>query len=444
MGFVKFLTTASPALTAFTLILIAIISFTVRIFSVIKYESIIHEFDPWFNFRATKYLDAKGVKEFRYWFDSESWYPLGRFVGHTVFPGLMYTTVYIRKFLLMLGIPIDIKEICVFTAPLFSILTCLFGYQITKEINGRVETGLLAALLIAVIPSYLSRSMAGSYDNEAISISLLMISMYFFIRSIKTGDFIKASLSALFYCYLVASWGGYSFLIAFIPLFVLATLIAKKFNYKIYLAYSVFYIISCFWSIQTKFVEFKVWHKSEHLGSHLVFILIQIKVLFDYLQSNLKSEDFKKIIKFFIFCICSGIMLVIMYLGYTGKTAFSERVMTLLDPNYAKKFIPIIASVSEHQPSSWSSFFFDLHFTILLTPIGLYFTLKKTTNSKLFIALYFVTTVYFAAFMVRLILLLFPAMCILSAIGISEFLREIKENLFSEAMQKTQKLIKYV
>ena len=31
-----------------------------------------------------------------------------------------------------------------------------------------------------------------------------------------------------------------------------------------------------------------------------------------------------------------------------GKTNFSEWIMTLLDPSYAKKYIPIIASVSEH------------------------------------------------------------------------------------------------
>jgi len=54
----------SPALTAFCLILISVMSFFIRIFSVIKYEAIIHEFDPWFNFRATKYLEEKGMKEF--------------------------------------------------------------------------------------------------------------------------------------------------------------------------------------------------------------------------------------------------------------------------------------------------------------------------------------------------------------------------------------------
>lgn len=40
---------------------------------------------------------------------------------------------------------------------------------------------------------------------------------------------------------------------------------------------------------------------------------------------------------------------------------FDIRFLTLLDPTYAKKFIPIVASVSEHQPTTWASFAFDLH-----------------------------------------------------------------------------------
>ena len=35
---------------------ICVLAFLVRIFSVIRFESVIHEFDPWFNYRTTKFL----------------------------------------------------------------------------------------------------------------------------------------------------------------------------------------------------------------------------------------------------------------------------------------------------------------------------------------------------------------------------------------------------
>lgn len=75
-----------------------------------------------------------------------------------------------------------------------------------------------------------------------------------------------------------------------------------------------------------------------------------------------------------IFLVLAVAVLVFgfLLLFLTGQSKWSGRSMTLLDPTYAKKYIPIIASVSEHQATTWSSFFFDLHFLMLFTPIGLY------------------------------------------------------------------------
>jgi dolichyl-diphosphooligosaccharide--protein glycosyltransferase len=41
-------------------------------------------------------------------------------------------------------------------------------------------------------------------------------------------------------------------------------------------------------------------------------------------------------------------LFVFIFLTLSGATKFSGRSMTLLDPTYAKKYVPIIASVSEH------------------------------------------------------------------------------------------------
>ena len=41
---------AAPTITLATLGLICFLAFIIRIFSVIRFEVIIHEFDPWFNF----------------------------------------------------------------------------------------------------------------------------------------------------------------------------------------------------------------------------------------------------------------------------------------------------------------------------------------------------------------------------------------------------------
>lgn len=45
----------SPALRMLIILMIALVAGLARVFSVIRYESIIHEFDPWFNYRTTVY-----------------------------------------------------------------------------------------------------------------------------------------------------------------------------------------------------------------------------------------------------------------------------------------------------------------------------------------------------------------------------------------------------
>lgn len=116
--------------------------------------------------------------------------------------------------------------------------------------------------------------------------------------------------------------------------------------------------------------------------------------------------------------------LIFVFVTLTGLTRWSGRSLTLLDPTYAKKYIPIIASVSEHQPTSWSSYFFDLQHLMVFMPVGFYFCLtQKLTYGKLFIAIYGVLATYFSCVMIRLMLVLAPAACILAGIGVSELMR---------------------
>jgi hypothetical protein len=78
---------ASAQITnGFALVSICVMAFAVRLFSVIKYESVIHEFDPYFNYRVTQYLTKNGFYDMWNWFDDRTWYPLGRVVGGTVYP----------------------------------------------------------------------------------------------------------------------------------------------------------------------------------------------------------------------------------------------------------------------------------------------------------------------------------------------------------------------
>lgn len=117
------------------------------------------------------------------------------------------------------GLPIDIRNVCVLFAPLFSGVTAWATYEFTKEIKD-ASAGLLAAAFMAIVPGYISRSVAGSYDNEAIAITLLMVTFMFWIKAQKTGSIMHATAAALCYFYMVSAWGGYVFITNLIPLHV--------------------------------------------------------------------------------------------------------------------------------------------------------------------------------------------------------------------------------
>lgn len=60
---------------------LCVAAFATRLFSVLRFESVIHEFDPYFNYRTTKYIAENGFYSFHNWFDDRVWYPLGRIIG---------------------------------------------------------------------------------------------------------------------------------------------------------------------------------------------------------------------------------------------------------------------------------------------------------------------------------------------------------------------------
>ena len=410
----------------------AVLAFSTRLFSVLRFESVIHEFDPYFNYRTTKYLAEEGFYNFHNWFDDRAWYPLGRIIGGTIYPGLMVTASFFYHILNAINVTIDVREVCVFLAPAFSSLTAIITYLLTSELYS-TGAGLCAAGMIAIVPGYISRSVAGSYDNEAIAIFCMLFTYYLWIKSVKTGKIYWAALCSVAYFYMVSSWGGYVFLINLIPLHVLILMVSGRFSHRIYIAYSTVYTLGTLLSMQISFVGFQPVQTSEHMLALGVFGLCQILSFVDYLRANMTKENFNLLFKSLVIGISAIICTGLAILTLSGKVApWTGRFYSLLDPSYAKNNIPIIASVSEHQPTSWSSFYFDLQILTFLFPAGLYYCFSKLTDHNIFIILYGVFAVYFAGVMVRLMLVLAPVMCILGGIAVSSSLSTYMKYLDTE------------
>lgn len=256
--------------------------------------------DPWFNFRATKYLVQHGFYNFWDWFDDSkhsivhsqmhgisclalsatqssfrltpsffigTWHPLGRVTGGTLYPGLMVTSGVIYHVLRLLSMPVDIRNICVLLAPAFSGLTAFASYLITSEMTTSPSAGLLAAAFMGITPGYISRSVAGSYDNEAIAIFLLVFTFFLWIKSVKNGSAMWAALTALFYGYMVSAWGGYVFITNLLPLHAFVLICMGRYSPRLYVSYSTWFALGTLASMQIPFVGFLPVRSSEHMSA---------------------------------------------------------------------------------------------------------------------------------------------------------------------------------
>jgi dolichyl-diphosphooligosaccharide--protein glycosyltransferase len=151
-----------------------------------------------------------------------------------------------------------------------------------------------------------------------------------------------------------------------------------------------------------------------------VFGLIQLVAFVDFIRSQVPGKQFQTLLTSLILLVFGVSLLGLVALTLSGVIApWSGRFYSLWDTGYAKIHIPIIASVSEHQPTAWPAFFFDLNFLIWLFPAGVYMCFRDLRDEHVFVVIYAVLSSYFAGVMVRLMLTLTPIVCVAAAMALS-------------------------
>jgi dolichyl-diphosphooligosaccharide--protein glycosyltransferase len=179
----------------------------------------------------------------------------------------MVTSGAIYHALRFLTLPVDIRNICVLLAPAFSGLTAWATYLLTTEMSDSPSAGLLGAIFMGIAPGYISRSVAGSYDNEAIAIFLLVYTFYLWIKAVKVGSIMWSGLAALFYGYMVSAWGGYVFITNLLPLHAFVLICMGRFSPRLYVSYTTWYALGTLASMQIPFVGFLPVKSSDHMAA---------------------------------------------------------------------------------------------------------------------------------------------------------------------------------
>ncbi|MCJ1483716.1 oligosaccharyl transferase stt3 subunit [Schaereria dolodes] len=285
------------------------------------------------------------------------------------------------------------------------------------------SAGLLAAIFMGIAPGYISRSVAGSYDNEAIAIFLLVFTFFLWIKSVKNGSAMWGAFTALFYGYMVSAWGGYVFITNLLPLHAFVLIAMGRYSPRLYVSYSTWFALGTLASMQIPFVGFLPIRSSEHMSALGVFGLLQLVAFVEFIRQQVPNKQFQRLLRSLILVIFVVSVGGLVLLTVSGVIApWTGRFYSLWDTGYAKIHIPIIASVSEHQPTAWPAFFFDLNMLIWLFPAGVYMCFRQLTDEQVFVVIYAVLASYFAGVMVRLMLTLTPVVCVAAALALSNIL----------------------
>lgn len=90
-----------------------------------------------------------------------------------------------------------------FTREIWNTRAALFSACFIAIVPGKFVIFLSLLIIKLFFKGYISRSVAGSYDNEGIAIFALMFTYFLWVKSVKTGSIFWSVATSLSYFYMV-------------------------------------------------------------------------------------------------------------------------------------------------------------------------------------------------------------------------------------------------
>ncbi len=413
-------------LTFSALILILFVAFTIRMLP-LRWEietGTLHlsEFDPHYQYSLTKYMVENGLISPYWpelWVNYQHWHPEGLNMGTSLW-SLPMTAAFFYTIITALGINIDLMSFCAIVPAVMGTLAVLVLYFLGKDIGGKT-VGMFASLFLALSPAFIQRTALGFFDTEVVGVFALLLCSLLFLRAIEEERSMNSTMgyslgAAGALAYFVTGWGAAYYLIGLMVLFVFALVLLKRYTRRILLAYSLTFGLGLLIAINNPRIS---------LGYLTGFVVLPVAGVFILLCAyeivrNLTSVRTKISFSAIFLIILVGGFISFWHLGYIEDIA--GKFWSVANP-FLRGANPLVESVAEHRISAWGSIYYDLGIGIFFFLIGLFFVLRKRDNKNLFLLLFGLTTLYFAASMVRLLILLAPAFGIIAAIGIAGILK---------------------
>mmetsp|Transcript_32313 Transcript_32313/g.58405 ORF Transcript_32313/g.58405 Transcript_32313/m.58405 type:complete len:963 (+) Transcript_32313:135-3023(+) len=457
-------------------------AYAIRLQAIEEFGPVIHEFDPYFNWRATQYLYENGAKKFFTWFDHMVWYPLGRPVGSTIYPGMQFTAVFLKRYIF--GDNMSLNDVCCYIPAWFGVIATflvgcityetslpensggtIFGvvydalrgkYGSEKSMTGgsrsrvfgfsspAVECAMFSMGFMAVVPAHLMRSVGGGYDNESVAVTAMTLTFFLWIRSLRNNEqysWMFGLLAGVAYFYMVAAWGGYIFVLNLIGAHAAFLVLLGRFSTKVYLAYTLFYVVGTALAIQVPVVGWSPLKSLEQLPACAVFLGYQILQYCEIQRKKNKlsrKEAWKLRVQVSLAALVAVTVLVVLVTPQSYFGPISSRVRGLFVP-HTKTGNPLVDSVAEHQAASNQAYWQYLNILCFLAPMGFLIVLFRFGDAACFLFVYALFAYFFSHKMVRLVLLTAPIASSLGGIAVGRIVAWSVSVLLGENSEDEEK-----
>ena len=383
----------------------------------LRWGAYLSEFDPYLQYRITDYVVKNGFPAYFSWYDTMSWYPWGRDMVTQNYPGMAFTAAILYLFLQSIGVQVTVLQLCVIFPVILGTATCVVLYLFAKDLWGR-GVGIFSSLFLAFSSSHIFRTAAGFFDDETIGIFAMILSFHFYLRAISPersfrSSLICALLSGASLAYLASGWGAFRYPMSLIALFSIVLVVLGRYSSRLLPAYGVtfgFAFLIMTQIPQLGFAALKEWSTLAIPGIFIVLCGCEFSRRAKTSQMRIGGT-----IAFLLLLFVAGFVLwqqgLIAQLG--------SKFWTVIYPS-TRVDMPIVESVAEHRMATWASFYHEFGMLTLLGIFGFYFAGQRRRNKDIFIILFGISSIYFAASLVRLSLILAPALVLLASITVNQ------------------------
>ena len=400
----------------------------------------LHEFDPFFNFRATEYVVENGIDAYFSWNDDLSWYPHGRNVSQTSQVMLHLTTASTYW---IFGGNGSLYDFTILFPTVIGSLTCIVVFALVRVIGG-TTAGLFSALFFSISLPVLIRGQIGWFKSEPLGLFFGILSIYLFLSGIQSknhkSSLVKLVSAGIFLIFSLSSWGGSQFFIIPLGVFFLALpFLRKDFKFQIW-AIPTFTISTIITSLvfERLAVSFVTGLGGLSLIVPTIFLVICI-IIQNKSSSNSKTRNGL----FFLaaFLIISSSLLVINF-NEQFLPLPTYRYLNAINP-FMITIDPLVDSVSEHATTTIQQSFLFHSVLMIFASIGIWLILKSSEkyvflkNDMITFSLIIgLMGIYISSAFIRLEVFASLSIIILSSIGLSilskEFFSTKKENLITQ------------